>query len=137
MIRLTAVALAIVAIGGCNSQPLISPLGFSGLYATTVTLGQNSCGAVTVQNNNTNVVHNSLTGAVTLTHAGQTYSGTVASNGSFTTTPKAVNVGDGFNYSITIAGQFVGNTLTADVTVDRTGQGSACQYIVHWTGVHG
>jgi hypothetical protein len=92
---------------------------------------------VTVQDNATTVTHVVATGAVTFFHAGITYTGTVkAADSTFTTPARAVNVNDGFNYSIGLAGRFTANAFDADATVDRTTQqgGSPCQFIVHWAG---
>jgi hypothetical protein len=99
-----------------------------------VSLAQNSCGTITVQNNPTTVTHDAATGAVTFTHAGTTYSGSVGSDGAFTTVPREVNVGDGYLYTIALAGSFRTNGFDADATVDRTGQGAACRFVVRWVG---
>lgn len=106
---------------------------YAGTYATAVTLTQNACGQVNVQNNPTTVTHNATSGAITMAHAGQTYAGTVAGNGSFTTTPKVVDVSDGFLYTIALAGQFGTGSFAADATVDRSSQASGtCRFTVHW-----
>jgi hypothetical protein len=133
--------LAALACGGSSTGPGPSTQtppqtssSFAGTYATRVTLTSNNCGGVTVQDNPTVVTHDVSTGAVTFTHAGFTYSGAVKADSTFTTTARAVNVNDGFNYSIAIAGRFRPSALDADATVDRTGGSAACRYIVHWTG---
>jgi hypothetical protein len=87
-----------------------------------------------VQNNPTVVTYDASTRAVTFTHAGTTYSGTVAADNSFTTPARAVNVNDGFSYSIGLAGTFKTNGFDALATVDRTGSGSACRFTVNWAG---
>jgi hypothetical protein len=134
--------IVLVAVGiatGCGSSgphsPPPPPPGdpYAGTYATTVTLTQNACGQVTVQNNPTIVTHNAASGAVTLTHAGQTYPGTVNGSGAFTTTPTVVDVSDGFLYTIGLAGQFGTGSFAADATVDRSSQASGtCRFVVHW-----
>lgn len=96
--------------------------------------GADDCGQVTVQDNPTVVSHVLATGAISLTHAGQTYSGTVAANGTFLTDPKTVSVGDGFLYTISIPGHFTGNGLSADPAIDRTTEGTSCRFLVHWEG---
>jgi hypothetical protein len=107
--------------------------GFAGSYATRVSLTSSSCGAVVVQDNPTAVTHDVSSGAVSFTHAGQTYLGSVAADSTFATTPKGVNVNDGFVYTITLAGRFRRNAFDADATVDRSDQGSGtCRFVVHW-----
>ena len=110
------------------------PAGYSGTYATQVTLVSTTCGPVTVQSLPTTVTHNVSSGAITLTHGGTTYSGTLTSGDRFSTTPVNVDVGDGFQYSVALAGQFGGRTFTADATVDRSGNGPNCRYVALWVG---
>ena len=120
--------------GSTTTNPGTQTGSFAGNYATRVTLTSNNCGTINVQDNSTVVTHDAASGAVTFTHAGFTYSGTVKADSTFTTTPRAVNVNDGFNYSIAIAGRFRALALDADATVDRTGGSAACRYVVHWAG---
>src|SRR5262245_33913523 len=91
---LVAAVVLLTACGGGGSEPddtapppPPSTQGFAGTYATQVTLVQNTCGSVTVQSLPTTVTHELSTGAVTFVHGGTTYSGTVATDSSFTTTP--------------------------------------------------
>ena len=118
--------------GGTTTPP--PPAGFGGTYATAVTLTQNSCGSVTVQSLPTTVTHNATSGTITLVHGGTSYSGTVATDSTFTTTPRDVNVGDGFQYRVTISGRFGVRSFVADATVDRSTTGSSCRYVAHWVG---
>ena len=109
---------------------------FSGTYATVVTLGQNTCTNVTVQDMPTVVQHAPGSTTFTMTHSGQTYNGTLASDNSYTTTPVNVTVNN-FNYVITNTGSFpTANTLSADLRLDRTpvSGGASCFYFVHWAG---
>lgn len=129
------------ACGGATTSPRATanpntpaPGAFAGTYATRVTLTSNNCGTVNVQDNPTSVTHDAASGAVTFTHAGFTYSGSVKADSTFTTTPRGVDVNDGFNYSIAIAGRFRALAFDADATVDRTGGSAACRYVVHWAG---
>ena len=132
------VALCFVTACGGGSEPNGTtpppPVSFAGTYTTQVTLTQNGCGSVTVQSLPTTVTHNASSGAVTFVHGGTTYTGTVATDSSFATTPRDVDVGDGFQYRITIAGRFGNRSFVADATVDRSGAGTPCQYIAHWVG---
>src|SRR5262245_9483233 len=105
----------IVACGGSDSTS--SDGGFGGTYTTDVTLSSTTCGPVTVEDNPTVVQHQEGSSAVSFRHAGITYTGTVEADSSFATTPKGVNIGDGFNYTITIAGRFHPNSFEADAIV--------------------
>jgi hypothetical protein len=124
-----------LACGGSSDGPsAATPQSLSGTYSTRVTLVQNNCGTITVHDNPTTVVHNASSGAITLMHAGTTYAGTVQADSSFATTPRAVDVNDGFQYTIQISGRFRASTFEADATVDRARQGITCRYTVHWAG---
>ena len=131
-----AVALLAACGGGDDSDGVTPPppAGFAGTYATQVTLAQNTCGSVTVQSLPTTVTHNTTSGALSLVHGGTTFSGTVAADSTFTTTPRDVDVSDGYQYRVTIAGKFGNRSFVADATVDRSGIGAACRYVAHWIG---
>jgi hypothetical protein len=135
--RVTALACSLVT--ACGSSVTTGPQTtgptpgpYAGTYATRVTLTQSSCGAITVQDNPTTVTHDTATKVVTFSHAGQTYSGAVATSGAFTTTPRQVNINDGFLYTIALAGQFRTAAFDADATIDRTGGSGACRFTVRW-----
>jgi hypothetical protein len=141
MTRRAALALCaiLVACGGGSDDndgtnpPPPPPAGFAGTYATAVTLTSTTCGPVTVQSLPTTVTHDQSSGAVSLTHGGTRYSGTVAADSTFATTPLDQDVGDGFQYRVTISGRFGNRSFAADATVDRTG-GVACRYVARWVG---
>lgn len=132
--------LLLGTLAGCGGSesttnpPPPPPVAFAGTYATSVTLVQNTCGSVTVQSLPTVVTYDASSRAVGLTHGGTTYNGTVAADSTFTTTPRDVDVGDGFQYRVTVTGRFGARSFTADATVDRSGTGSPCQYTAHWVG---
>ncbi|MEW5915517.1 MAG: hypothetical protein AB1762_03895 [Gemmatimonadota bacterium] len=123
-----------LACGGSGGPPAPAPVTFSGTYSTRVTLAQSTCGTVVVQDNPTVVTHNATTQAVTLTHAGITYSGTVQADSSFSTEPRPVEVNDGSQYIIQISGRFRVRAFEADATVDRARQGATCRYVVRLVG---
>ena len=128
MLRAFALAfpIAVVAQG---------PLSVGGPYETAVSLKENSCGQVTVQPNQTTVTHKAGESTLAVTHAGNTYPGTVNPDGSFETAPKALSGGDA-TYSIGITGRFSVQGFEADVNVQVT-QAVApktCSYVVHWVG---
>jgi hypothetical protein len=120
--------------GGTINPPPPTQSAFAGTYNTAVTLAQNSCGSITVQSLPTTVTHTAGNAAVVLVHGGTTYPGTVAADSTFTTTPVDVDVGDGFQYRITLAGRFGNRSFVADATVDRSGTGGSCRFVAHWVG---
>jgi len=119
-----------------TSRPRVS-LSLVGTYATHVTLlpDSNSCGAVTVQDNPTTVTLAPGATAISITHAGNTYAGTVDESGGFTTKPTLLTAGGG-RYTLTIAGQFspTGFDATVHVAVQQPTPPQACAYEVHWAG---
>ena len=136
LMRALATAVIVAACGGDDSSgPTQSnELQVGGTYTTAVTLQQNGCTGITVQTFATSVTHSAGASALTLTHAGNSYSGTVQRNGSFSTTPKAVG-GGGETHTLTIVGTFTTTAMDATVTavVQRTGQ-AECTYTVKWAG---
>ena len=123
----------IFVIGVPDVEPLLS---VGGVNDTRVSLvpGQNTCGNVTVQDNPTTVAHVPGSHALTLTHAGQTYEGTVQDDGTFATQPKNVSAG-GASFTITITGTFDRQGFQARVRVDQTTPAPACSYLVDWAGL--
>lgn len=128
-----------VACGGGSEgttpppPPPVSP--FAGTYATAVTLSSTTCGPVTVQSLPTTVTHTAGSPTIVVAHGGTTYPGSVSADSSFTTTPVEVDVGDGFQYRITVVGRFGTRSFVADATVDRSGGGGAsCRFVAHWVG---
>jgi hypothetical protein len=111
--------------GAADVAPVLS---VGGDYGTHVTLGENTCGNVTVMDNPTTVVQAPGSHTLTLTHANITYQGTVDDDGTFSTQPKNVNG----QFTITITGQFDPEGFTASVRVEQTSP--ACFYIVNWGG---
>jgi len=129
----------VVAIGACGDDssgpgPQATELSVGGTYNTAVTLQQNGCTGITVQTFPTTVTHTPGASTLTLTHAGNSYTGTVQRNGTFSTTARAVGGGTE-THTLTIAGTFSTTAIDATVTADvqRTGSPN-CQYIVKWAG---
>ena len=135
MIR-TAPLILGVGLWSCGSTNgpgnLIS---VGGTYATAVTLGQNTCGNVTVQPNPTTVTHTAGATTLSLTHAGNTYNGTLSSGGTFTMSPLTLS-SSGQTFTIGIQGTFSTTGFQATVTVDvqQPGPPPTCQYVVQWVG---
>ena len=135
--RTTTIFVSILTLACAASKPQSSPpvVEFGGNYATVVSLAENTCGTISVENNPTVVTHDADSGSVTLTHAGVVYTGhVIAADSTFTTVPRVVSVGDGFTYNIAIAGRFKETAFDANASVDRTGKGDACRFVVHWVG---
>ena len=112
------------------------PLSVGGIYPTQVSLvpGQNTCGNVTVQNAVTTVTQVPGAHALSLTHAGNTYTGTIEDDGRFKTDPKVVT-GGGSQFTIAIDGKFTAGGFNATVRVDQSLPTPACFYLVDWVGV--
>ena len=127
-------AVALSRVG--PTPPGCAPLSVAGSYPTSVSLvpGQNTCGNVAVQNAVTTVAHSPGAHALSLTHAGNTYAGTIEDDGRFSTEPKVL-AGGGSRFTITIDGKFTPNGFTATVRVDQTAPAPACFYLVDWAGV--
>ena len=135
IIRILGAATIVAACGDSSSPDQTSTeLSVGGTYTTAVTLQQNGCTGITVQTFPTTVAHTAGSNTLTLTHAGNSYTGTVQRNGSFTTTPKAVG-GGAETHTLTITGTFTTTAIDATVTavVQRTGSAN-CQYTVKWAG---
>lgn len=109
-------------------QPIPS---VAGVYATRVTLLRSSC-PMSVQSNPTEVAQYADSTTITLRHAGTTYEGTLAADGSFSTKLKHLNFNQ-TDYAIGIRGRFSGDSLHAEVTL-RYGS-PACESVVEWAGV--
>ena len=135
MSRLAALALPLALLACSSTTPPGSEgSAIAGTYATAVTLTQSTCTGITVQPNPTVIAHTAGSTTFTLTHAGQTYTGTLAANDAFTTAPRTIGTGATAS-RITIAGTFQGTGFTADVQVEQgTGTPQACAYTVHWVG---
>jgi hypothetical protein len=129
-------AVVVVAACGGDDGPTnpSNELQVGGTYTTAVTMQQNGCTGITIQTFATTVTHTAGANTLTLTHAGNSYTGTVQRNGSFSTTPKAVG-GGAETHTLTIVGTFTTTAIDATVTavVQRTGQAN-CQYTVKWAG---
>ena len=124
-----------LAMSACasTSSPDDPELSVGGSYPTVVSLIASTCTGITVQSQATSVSHTSGSSTVVLTHAGLAYNGTVAANGTFTTTPKAVPAGSD-THTLTISGQFTTSGFTATVAVAVTGPSPTCTYSVQWVG---
>jgi hypothetical protein len=113
-----------------------APSSVGGTYPTTVSLvpGENTCGNVVVHDAVTTVVHAPGSHALSLTHAGNTYTGTIEDDGRFSTVPKVIT-GGGSRFTITIDGKFALGGFSAAVRVDQSAPTPACFYLVDWAGV--
>jgi len=133
--RLIIPSLVLVVSTACGGSTSPGPqqISVGGTYATTATLGQSNCATPpTIEQHPTSVTHVPGATAVALTHAGSTYSGTLATNGTFTTAPSVVTIG-ATTYTVTIAGAFTTTALDAQVAVVASGALS-CEYVVRWLG---
>ncbi|HTE56844.1 MAG TPA: hypothetical protein VK698_38585 [Kofleriaceae bacterium] len=115
-----------------DADPAVLRVG--GEYATEVSLGQSTCEGITVQSMPTIVGHTPGAAELTLTHAGQTYSGGVERDGAFATEPEPVGTPAEL-HTLTITGGFstTGFEATVDAAVSRDGTHD-CDYQVNWAG---
>jgi hypothetical protein len=120
-------ALMVAPLPACSSGNDSSGGGsdLSGTYNTDVTLVSSTC-AFPVQDNPTKV--RATGGSITLTHAGNSYSGILNADSSFATQDKVV----GGIYHISIAGDFTAAGINAQVTVNWSN--TPCNAVVHWVG---
>ena len=132
-------AFAAAACGGSGSPPAApsSPaapvLSVGGAYQITPSILSNACGQVEVLPGPATVAHAAGATTLSLTHVGQTYSGTIDPRGAFSTTPRAIALGNGSTDTVTIAGTFATAGFEATVTVDANHAGAApCAYTVRW-----
>lgn len=108
-----------------------------GSYATHVSLipGQNTCGDVRVQDNVTSVEISPRAHSVSISHAGNTYEGSLDDFGHFSTKPRTLS-GGASEYTISISGHFIQSGFEAIVTVNvkQSISPSTCSYKVAWEG---
>ena len=120
------------AAAAIDADPAVLRVG--GDYETEVSLEQSTCQGITVQSMPTAVNHAPGAADLTLTHGGQTYSGTVERDGAFETTPQSVGTTAEL-HTLTIGGVFstTGFAATVNVAVTRNGVHD-CDYVVSWVG---
>jgi hypothetical protein len=129
------VAAVAAACSSCNDNTDPGPtpaISVGGTYQTAVTLVSNDCPGQTVQQHSTVVNHVQGGEALSLVHAGSTYSGTLTADGAFSTTP-VTQVFDGISYVISISGQFTETTIDALVLVEAARQ-PPCAFTARWAG---
>ncbi len=107
-------------------------ISVGGTYQTAVTMVSNDCPGQTVEQHST--VGEPCPGAtaLSLTHAGSMYSGTLAADGSFSTTP-VTQVFGGISYRLSITGQFTETAIDALVLVEA-GKQPPCAFTARWAG---
>lgn len=121
--------------GGAGTGPTPAGIQVGGQYSTAVTLTEDTCGGTSVQSLPTSVAQTAGQTRFTLTHGGTTYSGTLATDGSFRTDSLTLNDA-GSVLTIVIEGRFVtqGFDGVVSVAVDRSAPAADCRYTVHWAG---
>ncbi len=125
-------AVTAFACSSSSETPAPPQISVGGTYQTAVTLESSTCPGQTVQTHPTIVTHVPGATAVSLSHAGSTYSGTLSADGSFTT-PPVTQVFSGISYQIGIAGQFSLTAIDALVTV-AAGVQPPCSFTARWAG---
>jgi ABC-type Fe3+-hydroxamate transport system substrate-binding protein len=138
VVLVLALTLATAACGrtsksAASVSPATTQLTVAGEYPTQVAILTDACGGSQVQSLPTTVVHTAGGTTLQLVHAGSTYSGTIGTDGRFTTTPWTGTFGPA-SYVITLAGRFTTSGFTATVTLDKTDPAhpTGCRYTVSW-----
>jgi hypothetical protein len=127
------VAAVAAACSSCNDNTNPDPvISVGGTYQTVVTMVSNDCPGQTVEQHTTVVSHVPGGTALSLTHAGSTYSGSLTADGAFST-PPVTQVFDGISYAISINGQFTETTIDALVLVEA-GRQPPCAFTARWAG---
>ena len=127
---LAAVLAAACSSGNGNTDPEAISVG--GSYQTAVTLVSNTCPGQTVQQHSTAVNHTPGATTLSLTHAGSTYNGTLAADGTFITST-VTQVFDGISFQLSITGEFSETAMDALVTV-LAGRQPPCNFTARWAG---
>ena len=138
-----------IALAACSSEDGALPPADAGLaddardptllyvagqYPTEVALTQTSCQGIQVVSMPTTVTHRAGATDLSLSHAGNTYTGTIERDGSFVTVPRSVGSA-AETHRLSITGRFSTNGFEATVSVDVTRNGmSSCSYVVSWVG---
>lgn len=122
-----------LTLGACNGDPGVpSVIRVGGTYQTAVSVIASDCVGQTVEQHPTTVAHVPGATALTLTHAGNSYSGTLDADGSFRTAPVS-QVFDGVSYQIGITGRFSTTAIDAEVHVAAARQ-PPCSFTARWVG---
>ena len=129
-VMLLAAAVSAACSSGGTSDP--DQISVGGSYQTVVTLVNSTCPGQTVQQHATTVSHDPGSTSLSLTHAGSTYNGTLAADGSFIT-GAVTQVFDGISYQIGITGDFTETAMDALVTV-AAGRQPPCTFSARWAG---
>lgn len=137
--KLLAAVGVVLSLFGCVTPSPVAPqapIHVDGAYKTTVTLtADNTCGDVTVASLPTTINHEPGATNFTLTHANNSYQGTLQPDGSFVTAPTLLTI-ERTTYTLTIQGGFVITGFTALTTVEMSqpSQPQPCHYVVQMIG---
>ena len=133
-LTLFLVAAVAAACSSCSDTPTPAPPGDQRRrdLPDRGDARSNDCPGQTVEQHPTVVNHAPGGEALSLVHAGSTYSGTLTADGAFSTTP-VTQVFDGISYVISISGQFTETTIDALVLVEA-GRQPPCSFTARWAG---
>jgi hypothetical protein len=136
--RLTIALGVVFLLSACGSGSGTGTTGprliaVGGDYTLSVALAFNDCGNVVVQPLPTHVDHAPGAASFLLTHGPNTFNGTLAGDGAFTTETRTLPDGTGSTLTMAIAGRFSTGGLEAQAAVTLPSR--PCRYEVRWTGV--
>lgn len=127
-----AVAAACSSASGGSGRRPDPVISVGGTYQTEVTIVSNDCPGQTVEQHPTVVSHAAGATALSLTHAGSSYDGTLAPDGSFSTAP-LTQVFSGVGYRVSITGQFTETAVDALALVEAARR-PPCSFTARWAG---
>jgi len=104
----------------------------AGEYRTVVSVIQSGCADMGVQQFSTTVGHLPGDTAVVISHAGATYRGTLARDGSFRTAPSDFSINN-VGYTVVLTGRFTADSVDIRADVESHRQ-PPCRLSARWYG---
>lgn len=124
--------VALLAAAGCAGAGAGGAIRVGGMYRTTVSVIESSCADMGVQQNTTAIGHQPGDTVLTVTHAGATYQGVLARDGSFRTVPSNFSINN-VGYTVVLTGRFTRDSVDIRADVDSHRQ-PPCRLSARWYG---
>ena len=125
-------AAAVLLAAGCSGAAGGTAISVGGTYRTAVTVIESSCTDMGVQQHLTSVGHQPGDTVLTVTHAGATYQGTLAKDGSFRTVPSNFSINN-VGYTLVLTGRFTTDSVDIRADVESHRQ-PPCRLSARWYG---